>query len=116
MSEVSNTASLTSDMYVLKRNGEREIVTFDKSLGRLKTLGAQANITGVNYTTLVIKIIDQLYDGIPTMKIDELTAQQCAMMAIQHPDYGTLASYIIVSNAHKNIPGGFYQAMRDEYK
>jgi len=107
--------SSTEDMHVLKRNGDREIVAFDKILARLKKLGAQANITGVNYTTLVIKIIDQLYDEIPTMKIDELTAQQCAMMAVQHPDYGTLASYIIISNAHKNIPGGFYPAMRELY-
>lgn len=103
-------------MHVLKRNGEREIVAFDKILARLKTLGAQSKITGVNYTTLVIKIIDQLYDGIPTTKIDELTAQQCAMMAVQHPDYGTLASYIIISNAHKNIPGRFYDAMRVLYE
>ena len=108
--------SASEDMYVLKRNGEREIVAFDKILARLKMLGAQAKITGVNYTTLVIKIIDQLYDGIPTTKIDELTAQQCAMMAVQHPDYGTLASYIIISNAHKNIPGGFYEAMRALYE
>lgn len=112
---MSNAVS-NEDMHVLKRNGERDIVAFDKILARLKTLGQQAGITGVNYTTLVIKIIDQLYDGIPTMKIDELTAQQCAMMAVQHPDYGTLASYIIVSNAHKNIPGGFYQAMRQLYE
>ena len=113
---MSASASASEDMYVLKRNGEREIVAFDKILARLKMLGAQAKITGVNYTTLVIKIIDQLYDGIPTTKIDELTAQQCAMMAVQHPDYGTLGSYIIISNAHKNIPGGFYAAMRSLYE
>jgi ribonucleoside-diphosphate reductase alpha chain len=107
----SSASAFASDMHVVKRNGEREIVAFDKILTRLKTLGQEADITGVNYTTLVIKIIDQLYDGIPTTKIDELTAQQCAMMAVQHPDYGTLASYIIISNAHKNIPGGFYAAM-----
>ena len=108
--------SALEDMYVLKRTGEREIVAFDKILSRLKTLGRQSRITGVNYTTLVIKIIEQLYDGIPTSKIDELTAQQCAMMAVQHPDYGTLASYIIISNAHKNIPSGFYAAMRQLYE
>jgi ribonucleoside-diphosphate reductase alpha chain len=113
---MTTSASASEDMHVLKRNGEREIVAFDKILARLKTLGQDAGITGVNYTTLVIKIIDQLYDGIPTTKIDELTAQQCAMMAVQHPDYGTLASYIIISNAHKNIPGGFYQAMRQLYE
>ena len=109
-------ASSTTDMHVIKRNGDREIVSFDKILSRLKTLGKDAGITGVNYTTLVIKIIDQLYDGIPTTKIDELTAQQCAMMAVQHPDYGTLGSYIIISNAHKNISSGFYAAMRALYE
>ena len=114
--EYKMSAYASEDMYVLKRNGDTEIVAFDKILARLKMLGAQAKITGVNYTTLVIKIIDQLYDGIPTTKIDELTAQQCAMMAVQHPDYGTLGSYIIISNAHKNIPGGFYVAMRALYE
>jgi ribonucleoside-diphosphate reductase alpha chain len=105
------------DMRVTKRSGQREIVAFDKILARLKNLGSQAQITGVNYTTLVIKIIDQLYDEIPTTKIDELTAQQCAMMSVQHPDYGTLASYIIISNAHKNISdgSGFYEAMQQLY-
>jgi ribonucleoside-diphosphate reductase alpha chain len=108
------------DMRVMKRNGNLEIVAFDKILARLKNLGSQAQITGVNYTTLVIKIIDQLYDQIPTTKIDELTAQQCAMMSVQHPDYGILASYIIISNAHKNISNengesGFYNAMQQLY-
>jgi ribonucleoside-diphosphate reductase alpha chain len=103
-------------MHVIKRNGQRDIVAFDKILTRLKNLGKESGITGVNYTTLVIKIIDQLYDNIPTTKIDELTAQQCAMMAVQHPDYGTLGSYIIISNMHKNIPGGFYEAMRQLYE
>lgn len=113
---VASASVYASDMHVIKRNGDREIVAFDKILARLKTLGKDANITGVNYTTLVIKIIDQLYDGIPTTKIDELTAQQCAMMSVQHPDYGTLASYIIISNAHKNIPDDFYAAMRALYE
>ena len=114
-SSVSDSES-ASDMHVLKRNGEREIVAFDKILARLKNLGKESGITGVNYTTLVIKIIDQLYDNIPTTKIDELTAQQCAMMAVQHPDYGTLGSYIIISNMHKNISSGFYEAMRQLYE
>lgn len=82
LSGFDSTAPSTTDMHVLKRNGEREIVAFDKILARLKKLGKEAGITGVNYTTLVIKIIDQLYDDIPTTKIDELTAQQCAMMAV----------------------------------
>jgi ribonucleoside-diphosphate reductase alpha chain len=100
------------DMRVIKRNGEHEVIAFDKILARIRNVGRQAGITAVNYTSLAMKVIDQLYDGIPTTKIDELTAEQCATMATQHPDYGTLAAYIIISNHHKTTPPTFYEAMR----
>ena len=100
-----------TDMRVLKRNGEHEVIAFDKILARIRNVGKQAGITAVNYTSLAMKVIDQLYDGIPTTKIDELTAEQCATMTTQHPDYGTLAAYIIVSNHHKTTPSTFYKAM-----
>ena len=100
------------DMRVIKRNGEHEVIAFDKILARIRNVGRQAGITAVNYTSLTMKVIDQLYDGIPTTKIDELTAEQCATMATQHPDYGTLAAYIIISNHHKTTPPTFYEAMR----
>jgi len=74
------------EMYVTKRNGEQEIVSFDKILTRIKRLGQEANIK-LNYTTLVMKVIDQLYSGISTTKIDELSAEQCASMSSIHPDY-----------------------------
>ena len=102
-----------TDMRVIKRNGEHEVIAFDKILARIRNVGQQAGITAVNYTALAMKVIDQLYDGIPTTKIDELTAEQCATMATQHPDYGTLAAYIIVSNHHKTTPSTFYEAMRE---
>jgi ribonucleoside-diphosphate reductase alpha chain len=101
-----------TDMRVIKRNGEHEVIAFDKILARIRNVGQQAGITAVNYTALAMKVIDQLHDGIPTTKIDELTAEQCATMATQHPDYGTLAAYIIVSNHHKTTPTTFYEAMR----
>lgn len=100
-----------TDMRVVKRNGEHEIIAFDKILARIRNVGQQAGITAVNYTALAMKVIDQLYDGIPTTKIDELTAEQCATMSTQHPDYGTLAAYIIISNHHKTTPTTFYEAM-----
>ena len=99
-------------MRVIKRNGEHEVIAFDKILARIRNVGGQAGINAVNYTSLAMKVIDQLYDGIPTTKIDELTAEQCATMATQHPDYGTLAAYVIVSNHHKTTPPTFYEAMR----
>ncbi len=99
-------------MRVIKRNGEHEVIAFDKILARIRNMGKQSGISSVNYTALAMKVIDQLHDGIPTTKIDELTAEQCATMATQHPDYGTLAGYIIVSNHHKTTPPTFYEAMR----
>ena len=105
-----------TDMRVIKRNGDYEVIAFDKILARIRNVGQQAGITAVNYTSLAMKVIDQLYDGIPTTKIDELTAEQCATMATQHPDYGTLAAYIIVSNHHKTTPPTFYEAMQQLYE
>ena len=75
------------EMYVVKRNKEKEIVSFDKILQRIKNTGAEVNIQ-INYTQLCLKVIDQLYDGIPTKKIDELTAEQCASMNTIHSNYG----------------------------
>ena len=105
-----------TDMRVIKRNGDYEVIAFDKILARIRNVGRQAGITAVNYTSLAMKVIDQLYDGIPTTKIDELTAEQCATMATQHPDYGTLAAYIIISNHHKNTPVTFHAAMEQLYE
>jgi ribonucleoside-diphosphate reductase alpha chain len=102
------------EMYVTKRNGKQEIVSFDKILKRIKTLGQEANIK-INYTTLVMKVIDQLYDGISTTKIDELSAEQCASMSSIHPDYNVLAGRIIVSNHHKNTSNSFREVMTELY-
>ena len=91
----------TNDMRVTKRDGNLEEVAFDKILSRVKKLGQEVNIQ-INYQQLVIKIIDQLFDTISTTKIDELLAEQCASMSTLNPDYGTLASRIVVSNHQKN--------------
>jgi len=102
------------DMYVMKRNGRREIVSFDKILKRIKKVGLEANVK-INYTSLAMKVIDQLYDGISTTKIDELTAEQCASLGSTHLDYNVLAGRITVSNHHRNTKGSFYQVMKELY-
>jgi ribonucleoside-diphosphate reductase alpha subunit len=102
------------EMYVTKRDGVVEIVSFDKILKRIKRIGQEANIK-INYTTLTMKIIDQLYNKISTTKIDELTAEQCAAMSSTHPDYGILASHVTISNHHKNTTALFSDAMNTLY-
>ena len=103
------------DMYVTKRNGQREIMSFDKILKRIKKVGQEANIK-INYTSLTMKVIDQLYDGISTTKIDELTTEQCASLSSTHMDFNILAGRIAVSNHHKNTKTSFYQVMKDLYQ
>jgi len=102
------------EMRVTKRNGELQEVSFDKILERVKKLGQEAGIQ-VNYSSLVMKVIDQLYDTIPTGKIDELAAEQCAAMSTNHPDYGALAGRIIVSNHQKNTLPSFLDTMTQLY-
>jgi ribonucleoside-diphosphate reductase alpha subunit len=102
------------EMRVTKRNGELQEVSFDKILERVKKLGQEAGIQ-INYSSLVMKVIDQLYDTIPTGKIDELAAEQCAAMSTNHPDYGVLAGRIIVSNHQKNTSSSFLETMTQLY-
>ena len=90
-----------AEMQVRKRNGEMQDMAFDKIAARVKNLGKQAKIN-VNYSALVLKIMDQLYDGIETRMIDELMAQQCATMNQQNPALGVLAGYVSISNHQKN--------------
>jgi ribonucleoside-diphosphate reductase alpha chain len=110
--QLSNAVPYADDeMYVTKRSGEREIVSFDKILKRIKTIGLEANIK-INYTALVMKVIDQLYNNISTTKIDELSAEQCAAMSSIHTDYNILAGRIIVSNHLKNTSSSFSETMK----
>ena len=113
MSVSSSSTSLSNEeLYVIKRNGETEVLSFDKILQRVKYLGTNQKPTlNVNYSQLVMKIVDQLYNNIPTHIIDELMAEQCASLTTKHLDYGILSSRIIVSNNHKNTTALFSEAM-----
>ena len=98
------------DMKVIKRNGRKEDVSFDKILQRIKKIGNEKNLT-LNYVPLAIKVIEQMYDCITTSQLDELTADQCASMSSIHPDYSVLACNILISNLHKNTEDSFYKTM-----
>ena len=124
---------MEEELYIIKRDGTQEVVSFDKILKRVKALGtsaagpsaagtsaagpsaAQDSKLNVNYSQLVMKVVDQLYNNMPTYVIDELTAEQCAALITKHPDYGTLGGRIIVSNNHKNTSDNFAQTMDQLY-
>ena len=102
------------EMYVIKRNGSKEAVSFDKILKRIKIIGTDLNLK-IHFTSLVMKVIDQLYDGISSTKIDELSAEQCASMASVHYDYNTLAGYITISCYQKNTKSKFSEVINELY-
>ena len=111
-----NTKSNDLEMHVIKRNGKKEIISFDKILKRIKSLGKHFNLQHIIFAQLAMKVIDQLYDNIQTTKIDELTAEQCASMSSVHPDYTKLASAIVVSNLHKNTSDCYYETIKKLYE
>jgi ribonucleotide reductase alpha subunit len=106
--------SKDTEMRVTKRNGELQEVSFDKIVERVKKLGQEANIQ-MNYSSFVMKVIEQLYDTIPTTKIDELAAEQCASLSTNHTNYAILAARIIISNHQKNTDSDFLTVMQKLY-
>lgn len=103
---------MEDEMYVIKRSGMKEVISFDKILHRIKRIGQEINIK-INYSALVMKIIDQLYNDIETTKIDELMAEQCASQTTHHTDYGVLASRVVISNFHKKSHASFTHVMNE---
>ncbi len=88
-------------MSVIKRNGVVEDLSYEKIVQRIKQLCYDD--LDIQCSSLVMKIINQLHHNIPTTKIDELIAEQCASMGVHHYDYSTLASRIIISNHQKEV-------------
>ena len=102
-------------MYVVKRDGRREAVKFDKITARVKKLCYELDPM-VDATQVTLKVIDGIYDGVTTTELDNLTAEVAATMTVKHPDYAQLASRIAVSNLHKNTKKSFSETMKDLYE
>ena len=90
------------DMYVIKRDGVKEVLSYEKILSRTKNVGNKFNLN-INYTGLVMKVVDQLFNNIKTSEIDELMAQQCASMGVHDIQFSKLASLLVISNHQKAV-------------
>lgn len=101
-----------SQMYVIKRSGTKEPISFDKILKRLKKCCKDIDSTAVNTTAFALKVIEQLHDNITTTKIDEISADLAASMSSQHYEYNALASRIAISNMHKETPATFSRGVK----
>jgi ribonucleoside-diphosphate reductase alpha chain len=102
-------------MFVIKRDGRREAVKFDKITARVKKLCYGLDPM-VEPTVLTLKVIEGIYDGVTTTELDNLTAEVAATLTVKHPDYAQLASRIAVSNLHKNTKKSFSEVMKDLYE
>lgn len=98
-------------MHVIKRDGRRETVKFDKVTARIQKLSYSLSPM-VNVIDVAKKTIEGIYDGVRTEELDNLAAETAASLTITHPDYAILASRIAVSNLHKNTIKSFSATMR----
>ena len=102
-------------MLVLKRDGRRESVKFDKITARIEKLCAGLNRDYVEPVKIAQKVIDGLYDGVSTVQLDDLAAEIAASMTTRHPDFAKLAARIAISNLHKVTSGSFSNTMKHMY-
>ena len=101
-------------MYVIKRDGRKELIMFDKITARVRKLCYGLNGL-VDPLKVAMRVIEGLYDGVTTSELDNLAAEIAATMTTMHPDYAKLAARISVSNLHKNTKKSFSETMSDLY-
>ena len=102
-------------MLVIKRDGRKESVKFDKITARIEKLSYGLNADYVKTIEIAKKVIDGLYDGVSTQELDELAAETAATLTTKHPDFATLAARISVSNLHKTTSKSFSSTMKRLY-
>ncbi|MFL9844613.1 ribonucleoside-diphosphate reductase subunit alpha [Flavobacterium rhizosphaerae] len=101
-------------MYVVKRDGRKEPVMFDKITDRVRMLCYGLNDL-VDPVKVAMRVIEGLYEGVTTSELDNLAAETAASMTVNHPDYALLAARIAVSNLHKNTKKSFSETMAEMY-
>ncbi len=102
-------------MFVIKRDGRRESVKFDKITARIERLSYGLDVNYVQPVDVAKKVITGIYDGVTTVELDNLAAETAASMTTTHPDYAILAARIAVSNLHKITSKSFSNTMKRLY-
>ncbi len=102
-------------MLVIKRDGRRESVRFDKITARIENLCYGLDNRYIQPIEVAKKVIDGLYDGVTTTELDNLAAEICASLTVKHPEYATLAARIAISNLHKTTSQSFSNSMKRLY-
>ena len=100
-------------MHVYKRDGTKEVVSFDKVLRRIQLL---SNDLSINCHEIAQKICNRIYDGVKTSELDELTALLCCSMIADNPDYDKLGSRIMISNHQKKTSPSFSETIETMFR
>ena len=102
-------------MFVIKRDGRRESVKFDKITARIEKLCYGLDSKHINPVEVAMKVINGLYDGVSTIELDNLAAEIAATMTTRHPDFAKLAARLAISNLHKVTSKSFSNTMKRLY-
>lgn len=102
-------------MYVVKRDGRKEPVQFDKITARIQKLCYGLDLKHVDPVLVALKVIEGIFDGVTTVALDNLAAEVAATLTTKHPDYALLAARIAISNLHKNTHKSFSATIKDLY-
>jgi len=103
-------------MQVIKRDGRRESVKFDKITARIERLCYGLDPKYIDAIQVARRVIDGLYDGVSTTELDVLAAETSASFSTRHPDYAILAARIAVSNLHKTTSQSFANTVKLLYE
>ena len=103
-------------MHVIKRDGKKEAVKFDKITARIQKLCYGLSSEHVESLLVAQKVIEGIYDGVSTSDLDNLAAEIAASLTTRHPDYALLASRIVISNLHKNTQKSFSETIKSLYQ
>ena len=104
-------------MFVIKRDNTKEEVSFDKVLRRLQNLKKEpSNLSDdINVHEIAQKVCTRIHNNVKTHELDEFASQLCSSLILEHPDYGKLASRLVVSNHHKQTSPSFSETITTLY-
>uniref|UniRef100_A0A6G1SAX0 Ribonucleoside-diphosphate reductase n=1 Tax=Aceria tosichella TaxID=561515 RepID=A0A6G1SAX0_9ACAR len=106
---------MSQKMFVLKRDGRKEAVHYDKITSRIEKFCEGLNMEFIDPPAITHKVVRGLYTGVTTVQLDNLAAETAATMTVKHPDYSILAGRIAVSNLHKQTKAKFSEVIKDLY-
>ena len=104
-------------MFVIKRDNTKEEVSFDKVLRRLQNLKKEPSKLSddINVHEVAQKVCTRIHNGVKTHELDEFASQLCSSLILEHPDYGNLASRLVISNHHKQTSPSFSETITTLY-